>query len=519
MGAMIMLLVVVAQSVRESANNPVEKEPLNIPALTMQEAEELLEQITMQAEEADWLAERYVLARQESEEALAEQQARLALAERETQKIKEELDRLEQLTRQLDSQTQATPEEVEHLKRLLAQQQQQRAEAELELAELQKEAAKQEKSYAIVPQRAVDGTFRRPIYIECQKDKIIIQPEGVELIPGDFQALDLPDNPFDRVLRTVRQYYMETGQVARDSEPYPLLIIRPSGVEMFGNALDACSSAPGATRNWITDFGYEIVNEDWNIQYPEPNDDMRNRMIQQLEDSRNRLSSYLVASQMYAGRYGGDMPQYRVNPQGRVVPVDERIRNGEDLQRLFAANRQGAGQQTGELESEGHAPPRFAAPQGAVADNTSEVNAQRAAEKDAHLAGTPATQGTGEPQAPMMRPMQNQAQRPQNWGLKGATQYTTGISRPVIIRCEANRFVLAAQAGLRTERVIPITGSVSSAADQLVQTIWEFQESWDSAGENAYWRPRLQVRVSPGGEQRLEELKAHLKTSGLVFEE
>jgi hypothetical protein len=123
----------------------------------------------------------------------------------------------------------------------------------------------------------------------------------------------------------------------------------------------------------------------------------------------------------------------------------------------------------------------------------------------------------GEGTASMQQP-QNPTQRPQNWALKEATQYTTGLSRYVRIRCGADRFVLAAQPGLAKERVIPITDSTQAATDQLVQAIWEFQESWGSAGEHGHWRPILQVRVVPGGEQRLSELKALLKNSGLVIE-
>ena len=126
---------------------------------------------------------------------------------------------------------------------------------------------------------------------------------------------------------------------------------------------------------------------------------------------------------------------------------------------------------------------------------------------------------TAEEMMPAVQQLQNSMKRPQDWALKDATQYTWGISRAVKIRCEANRFVLSAQAGLRAERSIPIADSVSSAADQLVQAIWEFQESWGSAGENVHWKPRLQVQVSSNGGQRLQELKFYLKNSGLVIVE
>ena len=512
-----------------------------MPTLSMEEVNERRAKIEMQAEEADWFAEQFIIARREAEAEFAERQARLALAEKETQKIKDELLRLEQLAQHLDSQETITPEEVKHLKRLLAQQQQRKAEAELELAELQKEAAQKEKSYAIVSSRRADGTFRRPIYIECRDNKIILQPERVELVPGDFIALDRPDNPFDTVLRTIRQYYVETEQIVRGSEPYPLMIVRPSGVEMYENAYTRM-----AARDWIKDFGYEIVNEDWNIQYPEPNEELRNRILQQLEIARNRLTGYMVAMRRaeaasgYGSGYGSGGPpqQFRMDHKGNVVPVGRgAARGGEDMQRQMAANRQAAGQPSGGQEpgqesgqefSAGNAPPKWATSDGTVSEGTNEAKEKQndptkmtAADSRSGERGAeqmPGGEMTEQQMSQMQRPSQN-SQRPQNWGLQGVTQYTTGISRPVRIRCEADRFVLVVQAGLPVERVIPIAGSVSSATDQLVQAIWEFQQSWGSAGENTHWRPILNVRVSPGGEQRLQELKVHLRHSGLVIEE
>ena len=511
MGAMIMLLVLVAWNVQELASSPAEE---TAPTLTAEEAEELREKIDMLAEEADWFSEHFILARQESEAELSEYQAKLALAEKETQRIKEEILRLEQLARQLDSQVPTTPDEVEYLKGLLAQQQQRRAAAERELAELQKEAAQKEKSYAVVPSRGADGTFRRPIYIECRDNKMIIQPEGIELVPADFVALDRPDNPFDTVLRAIRQYYVETEQIVRGSEPYPLFIVRPSGVEMYENAHTRL-----VRGNLTKDFGYEIVNEDWHIQYPEPNEELRSRIHPQLATARNRLTGYLVATRQMAtpapgygagygnsgggnsggmsGGGGGHMPQqFRTDHRGNVIPMGGGIRSPEDFRQL--------------MDKESGTEPRAIPGQEPGMEQRAVPGHEPGMEQRAIPGQESAGQTVGN---------NNPQQRPQNWALQGATQYTRGLSRTVIIRCESDRFVLSAQPGLRTERAVPIAGSVPQAADQLVRAIWEFQQSWGSAGENVHWRPILQVRVSPGGEQRLQELRNHLRNSGLVIEE
>ena len=512
MGAMILLLILIAWDVQEQAVNPAEAAAIT-QTMTNEEAEELRRKLVWQAEDADYYAEYYVLAKEQSETELAERQARLALAERETQKIKDELRRLEQLVPQFDSQASTTPEEVEYMKQLLAKQQQRVAEAELELAELRKEAAQKEKSYAIVPYRGPDGTFRRPIYIECRDDKVVIQPEGIELVPGDFQALDRPDNPFNTALRVIRQYYIDTEQIVRGSEPYPLLIVRPSGVEMFANAMQA-------TGDWVEDFGYELVCEDWNILYPEPSEELCRRLAQQLDISRSTLSGRMIAQRMAqqtSGFGGGNTTQFRLDHRGNVTPVGGQSR--EEVQQRLAANRQGTGQPVGQ-EFSGNTSQQLTAPQGTVMEGTNEAN--RVSPSAERIAGgqpaQPGGEAVPEQQMPMMQPMQNPSQRAQNWALQGATQFTTGVSRKVQIRCEADRFVFPIQAGLATEWEIPIANSVSTATDQLVRAVWEFQNSWGSAGTDLHWRPILQVRVSPGGEQRLQELNALLRNSGLVIE-
>jgi hypothetical protein len=264
----------------------------------------------------------------------------------------------------------------------------------------------------------------------------------------------------------------------------------------------------------------------------------------------------------YGAGYGGNgtMPQqFRTDRRGNVVPMGSEIRSAEDLQRHLEARRQGretadGRQQTAKTKEPGTEQNAFSV--GVAAEfqpkiRTNQGNASRqdfppddderpkvvlpnqgksqttfyaregsVAEREGYsMPGEKPGVDVELPAMGVQWQSQKTAPRPQNWALKDATQFTKGISRSVRIRCEAERFVLSAQSGLAKERAIPIAGSVSEAADQLVQAIWEFQESWGSAGENMHWKPILLVRVSPGGEQRLQELKVHLKNSGLAIEE
>jgi hypothetical protein len=317
MGALIMLLVVIARNVREQnviATEPIATTRAEQP-LAREQATEILEQIKMGTEEAEWFAENLTQSKKEAEETLAEKHIQLALAEKETQKVHDELKRLATLAEQLEHNETTKDNNVAVLKSLLEQQKQQYEKEELELAELQKEIAKETKSYAIIPYRGTAGTYRRPIYIECRDNKVIIQPEGIELTEADFLFANRPDNPLDTVLRVIRQYYLETNQIVRGTEPYPLLIVRPSGVEAY----EATRRAVGA---WIQEFGYELVEENSKIEYPRPSDELKIRIEKQLEISRYRLAGYLNAVQaehLAATR----SQQYRLDHRGNVLPSNE----------------------------------------------------------------------------------------------------------------------------------------------------------------------------------------------------
>jgi hypothetical protein len=533
MGAMILLLAIVAMNVREQPGTappaaakvaetiePTVNEPDTLK-IGAKEAVELLEQIKLKAEEAEWFAQNLAKVKKEAAEKLAENQTKLAIAEKETQKVHAEIRRLEKLAEQLDSSTKTDPAELAKLKQLLDQKKQRRQQAELELAELQKEAANNSKSYAIIPYRGANGTFRRPIYIECLAGKIIIQPEGIELTEADFQTANRPDNPFDTVLRVIRQYYMETNQIVRGSEPYPLIIIRPSGVEMYDKVRQAVGS-------WVKDFGYELVNEDWNVQYPEPSDELQSRMNVQLEVARNRMTGYIVAMKAAerANRMERGGRHYRFDNKGNVIPVD-----GSGMPETQSPARR-THDEPGTMppvptaahvpQVEGTLAPAYTSQQRDDSPNTSAKEQAKEPPGTEQRQSQPQPPQQSSPQPDMQmkqQPMEGKSSKGENWALKGATPFSAAVSRSVKIRCEEDKFTLVQQPGLIGVRVVPITESVYSAAEKLVQVIQEFEESWGIAGEKMYWKPILKVQVVPGGERRFQELKALLRESGMVIEE
>jgi hypothetical protein len=361
MGALIMLLVLIARDIREpelagkseqnltesesklteseqklTANPPEElaqqksSDPktdsqdntkIKIPA---NEAKETIDKIKLDIEEADWFAKQFSESKADLDKKLADEQAYLASVEKETQRLREEVKRLFELANEIDKSEQ-TKTDVGALQKLLDEKAKEKDASEKRLAELQKELKDNAKSYAIVPYRGKNGTFRHPIYVECRYDKVIFQPEGIELVPQDFLTADRADNPFDSLLRVVRQYYVETGQAERGAEPYPLIVVRPSGIHAY-------EAAQNAMGSWLKDYGYELVEEDWKMVYPNPNEELGNRLRKQLEISRQRLQGYIATMNMK-------------NNTARAKRIAEAHRNADDDSKNTAGRHRGGFEQ------------------------------------------------------------------------------------------------------------------------------------------------------------------------------
>ena len=521
MGALIMLLVLIARNVQEQNTTFAVEHPTE----NIQKAEERLKSLQTETEDIDWLSEELVKSKKLAEDKLAEERAKLAAVEKETQKIKDELARLETIVKELDANTSATPQQRDELKRLLAQKAAQREQAESELHKLQDELERNSKSYAIIPHRGSGGTYRPPIYLECTKDKVIIQPEGIVLEGFDFAAPDRPDNPVDAALRAIRQYYSENGLLAKGTEPYPLLIVRPSGVEIYDKVRASLGS-------WVNEYGYELVEEDWKVEFPPSNPALKGRVDKQVDVSRQRMGGYLAAMEMQ--RREADRQKFRMGPGG-PQPLQTPGPPGGGYGPRSRMPNVLADNEPGVAHNAPYNPPCTSSQGTAKEDDdliSLEVPDPSKREQGNHLAGTPASQEQAIRNAPQIPPNQSGGQPPpvgtppspnasrgENWALKGAKRNAMGVERPIRIQVEKDRLVLVQQPGLMFAQVIPIGNSVALAVDSMVETINEFTESWETAGENSYWKPRLKVKVQPGGEEIFDDFQLLLRGSGLVIEE
>jgi len=190
------------------------------------------------------------------------------------------------------------------------------------LDEARRGALARQRTYAVVPYEGPYGTRRRPIYLECRGDALLLQPEGIVFKASDFEMPLGPDNPLAAALRAAREYLLSSGQVdpAKSGEPYPLLLVRPLGIHAYYAAREAMTS-------WESNFGYEMVDADWNLEFGEADPRLAEVVRQAVEAARARQARLAAAAPRYYRQVreaaGGASPRYTVSGSGVVVPYGE----------------------------------------------------------------------------------------------------------------------------------------------------------------------------------------------------
>ncbi|MBY0588807.1 hypothetical protein K2X85_16665 [bacterium] len=116
-------------------------------------------------------------------------------------------------------------------------------------------AEKAENRFSIVPYFGNNGSDREPIYIECRRDRLILQPQGIEIGPLVLgNPLD-PENSLAAILRALLAYQRNKGE-----QPYPLLVVRPDGIATYYIARIALTPVR-------VEYGYELVSKEMNLDF------------------------------------------------------------------------------------------------------------------------------------------------------------------------------------------------------------------------------------------------------------
>ncbi|HBO44450.1 MAG TPA: hypothetical protein DD670_11055, partial [Planctomycetaceae bacterium] len=269
-GAMVLLLVVISRQARVEA--------ARIAAAERAEDEKQLEE---DGEDVSWRIGHLRAALAATQEQLTEARLNLGHVEDHARELRRHLGRLEDTVKQLDSAAADSTEQAA-LRRQLDEVAVKIDETKAKVERTRRDAAGQSRSYAIIPYEGPHGTRRRPIYIECRADAIILHPEKIVFQPTDFEGSPGPANPLAVALRAAREYMLEVGRFdpTKSGEPYPLLLVRPTGVHSYYAAREAMSS-------WESDFGYELIDEDWELRFDPP--DPKLAQLLDLEIARARM--------------------------------------------------------------------------------------------------------------------------------------------------------------------------------------------------------------------------------------
>jgi len=557
MGSLLVLLVVIAQ--RAQAKAETQRNAAKIVADAQAE-------ITSEALQTD--IDVLTDVRKQASGYLAERRRVLAHIEDHMRRVGQRLRQLQNAAHELRQKSDTKPDA---LRIELARLQAQLEEAKVTLAEMKSDTSNRQ-SYAIVPYLGNNGTQRRPIYIECFADGVVIQPEGVHLSEADFRRPLGPENPLAAGLRAYSSYLRDhLASNPQNADPYPLLLVRPSGIPAY-------YAARAALKSWTTDFGYELIEEDWEIDFELPDPALSQVTHEAVELARPR-HQFLVEQRKSAVRMNR-LRRGSPDGYGHLVDVGKGRQgtgygdrystgsgtgmHGSDVDRNRAGLRRDASrsaQQANKSEELYGSEPERTGPMhgenGPVDEKTDSLSGNESSTRgqagssshQATASGDPTlsssaggtsptpSEGTSSLGLPQQQGLDSQSKPPAshlginvslptsmaevrggNWALPDATSGAVPFSRTMRVDCWADRLVLVPSDPRKQKDAIEFDGPTEPAIEQFVSTVWKHMRDWGIAGRGLYWKPVLNLYVHPGGDRRAAELEALLHRSGLEFE-
>ncbi len=240
-------------------------------------------------ETLEWRTAQLKESRAKTEAQLADERLRLSHVEDHERRLRDKFQQLKIAAAELERLKAATAEQSQQDRAELAAAKARLIDARLAVENTRRRGQEQA-SYSVVPYEGPNSTRRRPIYIECRANSIILQPEGIELAPEDFAGFLGPGNPLASALRGTREYYARQARGSKDAgEPYPLMLVRPEGIEAY-------YAARAALDSWGSEFGYELVGADWQLTFPEPDPQLAELTRQAVADARMRMRELAMTS-------------------------------------------------------------------------------------------------------------------------------------------------------------------------------------------------------------------------------
>jgi len=234
-----------------------------------------------------------------SEELVAQRESLKKQVERRRRDLADIEDHIQRLTKNLQelasciqqiqsfaSDTEKSESQKEALVQSLREQIDEKKKELLEEIEKQK---KRKPAFAVIPYVGNNGTSRRPVYLECTKQGVVIQPEGLLISVQDLKPPTGPGNPLDSALRVLRLAYQQRDVTfGINQPPYPLLLVRPDGIHTYAMALEAMSG-------WDDQYGYELINGDMDLTFPTSIPGLNEQLTQTVEVARARQRAMIAS--------------------------------------------------------------------------------------------------------------------------------------------------------------------------------------------------------------------------------
>ncbi len=166
---------------------------------------------------------------------------------------------------------------------------------ELAISRLKDSAKNKTPRIVIVPHDGPNGTSRRPIYLECTRDGVTIWPEGNQISQLQMSDSFADANPLDAALRAIRYHALQT--YGDNVPPYPLLVVRPDGIESY-------SAARIAMQDWDDQFGYELVPAEVKLAFPNPDPNLKKRIDVVVRQAAAKQHARHAVARRQSGSYG-----------------------------------------------------------------------------------------------------------------------------------------------------------------------------------------------------------------------
>lgn len=403
----------------------------------------------------------------------------------------------------------------------------------------------------IAPYQGQGGTLRRPIYVECRQDALVLQPFGIQLKRDDFGLPLNAGNMLDAALLAMREYWQRHDLGDHHGQPYPLLIVYPDGAETF-------VLARRAMKSWDDEFGYELVEKGLKVDFGQPDPQLALEVKRAVEQARRRDLALQRQRQQQAEVHSLRLANSRASNRSRagVVtgpgssgPASSRTSTNafsDDGARAVEALRQSMGGTDRAVASlasyaqgmQGEARSAAGRPDarnatgaqvtstpsyrrstdfsgGSPSGQSGKVAANGRAPQGGPSGDKPGNGGDGE--AGMGSPFADLSlagKRGKQWALPSRTPGSVGYVRPIRVVCGDNQWVLKASQGQQVIQFDP--RQPVEATDRLVQQVWKTIDHWGTAGQGNHWKPQLRVSITQGGERSYQLLRGLLSESGIV---